>query len=156
LAVTIIISATERLADAIVTHLVNKTVLVIKANILTELSITDLALWALSIGGACLRLLNTTNNWGGVGDEPRWTGALGSVVHNLALGVRSAGISSARIRAAIVDAGIGLGAVRICSTSHDTHLVETHMAQETVIVNSTCQHAKPLKTSFIDCTVFIR
>ena len=141
MAVTIIISATERLADTIVTHLVNKTVLVIKANILTELSITDLALGALSIGRACLRLLDAADNRGGVGDESRWTGALGFVVHNLALGVRSTGVSSARICATVVDAGIGLGAVRICSTSHDTHLVETHMAQETVIVNPTC-HCK--------------
>jgi len=80
---------------------------------------------------------------------------LGPVVHHLALGIRSTGIASARISAAIVDTSIGLGAVRVCSASHNTHLVETHMAQEAVIVNPTCQHAKPLKTSLIDCTVFI-
>ena len=49
LAVTVIITATQGLTDAIVTDLINKTGLVIKANILAELSIADLSLWALSI-----------------------------------------------------------------------------------------------------------
>jgi len=115
-----------------------------------------LALWALGVGRTCLGLLHTADHRGGVGDEGEGAGALGPVVHHLALGVGATGIASAGVGAAVVDAGVGLGTVGVCPAPHDTHLVETYVTQETVIVNPTRQHAKPLKTPFIDCTVFIR
>ena len=48
---------------------------------------------------------------------------------------------SAGVGAAVVDAGVGLGTVGVCPAPDDTHLVETYMPQETVIVNST-RHCK--------------
>ena len=48
---------------------------------------------------------------------------------------------SAGVGAAVVDAGVGLGTVGVCPAPDDTHLVETYMPQETVIVNPT-RHCK--------------
>ena len=141
LAVAVVVTATQGLADTIVTHLVHQAGLVIETNIFAELSVAHLALGALGVGRTCLGLLHTADHRGGVGDEGEGAGALGAVVHHLALGVGATGIASAGVGAAVVDAGVGLGTVGVCPAPHDTHLVETYVTQETVIVNPTC-HCK--------------
>lgn len=70
------------------------------------------------------------------------------MVDNLALGVGTTG-RGAGVRASVVDTRVRLGTVRVLPAAHDTHLVETHVPQETVIVHATGQHAKSLETSFI-------
>ena len=91
---------------------------------------------ALGVAGADLGLLHTGHGSTGVGDVALGTGAGGPVVHHLTLGVGSTG-RTAGVGAPVVDAGVGLGAVRVLATSHNAHLVQTHVAQETVIVNTT-------------------
>ena len=58
------------------------------------------------------------------------------MVDNLALGVGTTG-RGAGVRASVVDTRVRLGTVRVLPAAHDTHLVETHVAQETVIVHAT-------------------
>ena len=58
------------------------------------------------------------------------------MVDHLALSVGSTG-GGAGVSAPVVDAGVGLGAVGVLSTSHNTHLVQTHVAEEAVIVHTT-------------------
>ena len=58
------------------------------------------------------------------------------MVDHLALGIGSTG-SGAGVSTPVVDAGAGLGAVRVLATSHNTHLVQTHVAEEAVIVHTT-------------------
>ena len=136
MAVTIIVHSTHCLAQSVVAHLVLAAVLVVEADILTELAIADLSVRTLGIAGADLRLLDAGHHGGGVGDVALGAGALGPVVHHLTLGIGSTG-RGAGVGAPVVDAGVGLGAVRVLATSHNTHLVETHVAEETVIVDTT-------------------
>ena len=81
---------------------------------------------------------DTTNIGRWVGDEAGRTGALGPVVDNMALGVGSTGGGTVAtgVHASVVDAGIGLGAVSVGPAANYAHLVETHMPEETVIVNA--------------------
>ena len=136
LAVAVIVHSTHRLAQTIVANLVLATVLVIEADIFAELAIADLSVRTLGIAGANLRLLHTGHHRGGVGDVALGAGALGPVVHHLTLGIGSTG-AGAGVGAPVVDAGVGLRTVRVLPTSHNTHFVETHVAEETVIVNTT-------------------
>lgn len=130
LTVAVIIPPAEWLADPVVTDLIDQTGLVVEADVLAELSITDLSFRALSVGGTSLGLLDTPDHRSGVRDEADWTGALGSVVDHLAVGTRSAGVSLAGVRATIVDAGVRLRAVRVGPAAHDAHLVETGMERK--------------------------
>ena len=135
LAVTVLVHPTHGLAQTIVTHLVVATGLVIEADIFTELAIAHLSVWTLRIAGADLRLLDTCHHWSGVGQETRGTGALGTVVDHLALGIGTTG-SGAGVSTSVVDAGIGFWTVRILATSNNTHLVEANMTKETIIVHT--------------------
>ena len=56
----------------------------------------------------------------------------------MALGVGSTGggTITTGVDAAVVDAGVGLGAVRVLPAAHNAHLVQAHVAQETVVVNT--------------------
>jgi len=49
LAVTVLISSAQRLTDSVVTNLVDQTCFVIEADVLAELSVTDLSIWALCV-----------------------------------------------------------------------------------------------------------
>ena len=95
-----------------------------------------MSLRALGVAGADLGLLHTGHGSAGVGDVAQGTGAGGPVVHHLALGIGSTG-RAAGVGAPVVDAGVGLRTVRVLPTSHNTHFVEAHVAEETVIVNTT-------------------
>ena len=97
-----------------------------------------MSLWTLGVGGAGLGLLDTADHWCRVGDEARGTGALGPMVHHLAVGIWSAGVSKARVRATVVDASVRFWTVTVGPTAHNTHLVETNMAKEAVVVHTTC------------------
>ena len=136
MAVAIIVHSTHRLAQSVVAHLVLAAVLVVEADIFAELAVADLAVRTLGVAGADLGLLDAGHHGGGVGDVALGAGALGAVVHHLTLGVGATG-GGAGVGASVVDAGVGLGAVRVLATSHNAHLVQTHVAQETVIVNTT-------------------
>jgi hypothetical protein len=85
------------LTDAVVAHLINLTGLVVEADILAELAVTDLPLRALCVAGTGGRLADTAHHGGGVGDEGGRTGALGPVIHYLAPRVRAARLAGARI-----------------------------------------------------------
>ena len=136
MAVTIIVHSTHCLAQSVVAHLVLAAILVVEADILTELAIADLSVRTLGVAGADLGLLDAGHHGGRVGDVALGAGALGPVVHHLTLGVGSTG-RGAGVSAPVVDAGVGLGAVRVLPTSHNTHLVKTDMTQEAVIVHTT-------------------
>ena len=138
MAVTILVSSTQGLADSVVAHLVDETSLVVEADVLTELPITHLSVWTLCVCRARLGLFHTTNNWGRVGNEACRTRALRPMVDHLALGVWSARVSNARICATVVDACVRFRTIRVCSTADDTHLVQTDVAKEAVVVNATC------------------
>ena len=138
MAVAVLVSSTQRLADSVVAHLVDETSLVVEADILTELPITHLSVWTLCVCRARLGLFYTSNNWGWVGNEACRTRALRPMVDHLALGVWPARVSNARICAAVVDARVRFRTIRVCSTADDTHLVQTDVAKEAVIVNATC------------------
>ena len=56
---------------------------------------------------------------------------------DLAVGVWPTRVPAAGVRAAVVDAGVGLRAVAVGAAAHDAHLVETDVAEETVIVDPT-------------------
>jgi len=49
LAVTVLISSAQWLADSVVTNLVDQTCFVIEADVLTEFSVADLSFWALCV-----------------------------------------------------------------------------------------------------------
>ena len=136
LTVTIVIHTTHGLTQAIVTHLVLATGLVIETDIFAEASITDLSVGTLSIAGAYLRLFDTRHHRAGVGDVSQRTGALGPMVDHLALGVGATGRGT-WVRALVVDTRVGLGTVGVLPTAHQTHLVEAHVTKETVIVHTT-------------------
>ena len=138
MAVTILVSSTQRLADSVVAHLVDETSLVVEADVLTELPITHLSIWTLCVCRARLGLFHTTNNRGRVGNEACRTRALRPMVDHLALGVWTARVSNARIRAAVVDARVRFRTIRVCATADDAHLVQTDVAKEAVVVNATC------------------
>ena len=134
LAVTVSVHPAHGFTKAVVADLVVAAGLVVEADIFTELAVTDLSLRTLGVTGADLGLLDTGHGSAGVGDVAGGTGAGGSVVHNLALGVGSTG-RAAGVRAPVVDAGVGLGAVLVLPAAHQAHLVETDVAQETVVVH---------------------
>ena len=136
LAVAVIVHTTHRFAQPVVAHLVLATVVVVEADVLAELAgVADLSVRTLGVAGADLRLLDAGHGGGGVGDVALGAAALGAVVHHLALGVGATG-RGAGVRAAVVDAGVGLGAVRVLPAAHNAHLVQAHVAQETVVVNT--------------------
>ena len=134
LAVTVSVHPAHRFTKAVVAHLVVAAGFVVEADIFTELAVTDLSLRALGVTGADLGLLHTGHGRTGVGDEAGWTGAGGAVVHHLALSVGTAG-RAAGVRAPVVDAGVGLGAVLVLPAANQAHLVEADVAQETVVVH---------------------
>ena len=68
MAVTIIIHSTHRLAQSVVAHLVLAAVLVIEADIFTELAVADLSVRTLGVAGADLGLLDAGHHGGGVGE----------------------------------------------------------------------------------------
>ena len=49
LAVTVLISSTQRLTDSVVTNLVDQTCFIVEAHILAELPVADLSFWALCV-----------------------------------------------------------------------------------------------------------
>lgn len=156
LRVTVVVQSAKSLTNIIITNFIHRACLVIKADILTELSITHLLVRAFSIAGTGHRLADTAHHGCRVGYEAGGTGTLGPMVDHLAVGLRAAGINGAWINTSVVHTRVRLGAVRISSATHDTHLVQTNMTKETIIVNLTRQHAKALQTSLIERTVFIR
>jgi len=93
------VSPAELLAHAVVAHLVDLAVLVVEADVLAELPVADLALGTLGVAGAGGGLAHATHHGGGVGDEGGRAGALRTVVHNLARGIRSACVPDAWIHA---------------------------------------------------------
>ena len=111
LAVAVLIPPTERLTDAIITDFVDVAGLVVETDVLAELAVTDLSLWALGVGRARLGLSDTTNHRSWVGDEGGRAGALGTVVDHLTGGAGATGVTTAGVRAPVVDAGVGLWAV---------------------------------------------
>ena len=136
MAVTVFIPPTERLTDAIVTDFIDVAGLVVETDVLAELAVTDLSLWTLGVGRTRLWLSDTTNHRSRVGDEGGRAGTLGSVVDHLTGGAGAAGVTTAGVRAPVVDAGVGLGAVRVGPTSDNAHFVEADMAQEAVIIHT--------------------
>ena len=94
-----IISPAKLLADTVVAHLVDLAGLVVEADVLAELPVADLALGALGVAGAGGGLAHTAHHGRGVGDEGRRAGALRTVVHNLARGIRPARFYRARVHA---------------------------------------------------------
>ena len=71
--------------------------LVVEADILTELAVAHPAVGALAVGGAADGLPDAAHHGGGVGDVGGGAGALGPVVHHLAVGVRATGVQSAGV-----------------------------------------------------------
>ena len=57
------------------------------------------------------------------------------MVDNLTLGVGTTG-SGAGVGTPVVDAGVGLGTVLVLPAADQTHLVETDVAQEAVVVHT--------------------
>lgn len=155
MAVTVFIPPAERLTDAIVADFIDVAGLVVETDVLAELAVANLSLWTLGVGRTRLGLSDTTNHRSRVGDEGGRTGTLGSVVNHLTGGAGAAGVTTARVRAPVVDAGVGLGAVRVCSTSDDAHFVEADMAQEAVIIHTASQHAQSLEAALVDGTVLV-
>jgi len=68
--------------------------------------VTPVQIFWLGVGRAGLGLLDTANHGSGVGDVADRAGALGAVVHNLAVGVGSAGVGAAWVGAVVVDASV--------------------------------------------------
>ena len=134
LAVTVSVHSAHRFTKSIVADLVVPAGFVVEANIFTELAVTDLSLRALGVTGADLGLLDAGHGSAGVGDEAGRAGAGGAVVDDLALGVGPTG-RAAGDRAPVVDAGVRLGAVLVLPAANQAHLVETDVAQETVVVH---------------------
>ena len=58
------------------------------------------------------------------------------MIDHLTLGIWAARVSNTRICAAVVDARVRFWTIRVCSTADDTHLVQTDVAKEAVIVNA--------------------
>ena len=135
LAVTVSVHSTHCLAQSVVAHLVVTAGLVVETDVLAEFPIADLSVWTLSVAGADLWLLDTGHGGAGVGDVSLGTGAGGSVVDNLTLGVGTAG-SGAGVGTPVVDAGVGLRTVLVLPAADQTHLVETDVAQEAVVVHT--------------------
>ena len=134
LAVAVSVHSAHRFTKTVVAHLVVPAGFVVEANIFTELAVTDLSLRALGVAGADLGLLDTGHGSTGVGDVAQGTGAGGPVVNHLALGIGSTG-RAAGVSTPVVDAGVGLGAVLVLPAANQAHLVETDVAQETVVVH---------------------
>ncbi len=91
------VSPAELLAHTVVAHLVDLAVLVVEADVLAELPVADLSLGALGVAGAGGGLAHATHHGGGVGDEGGRAGALRTMVHNLARGIRPACVPDAWI-----------------------------------------------------------
>ena len=60
------------------------------------------------------------------------------MIDHLTLGIWATRVPNARICAAVVDARVRFRTIRVCSTADDTHLVQTDVAKEAVVVNATC------------------
>ena len=94
------------------------------------------------------------------------------MVHHLTLGIRTTGCT-AGVCTSVVDTSVGLRTVLVLPAANEAHLVETDVAQETVIVHPAghwrevrldqysddikriLTHAESLQTSFVESTVLV-
>lgn len=76
-----------------------------------------------------------------VSQESSWTGTLSSLIDNITQRIRSAnGVGAAGIFTAAVNASFIGSAIGVLATTNGAHVVETNVAEETIVVHSAGQH----------------
>lgn len=107
------------------------------ANGLAEAVVTlEVVLWTLLVGLALDRLARASNGRRRVWEESLLADAVGLAVDPLAVGIRTAAGNAARVDAAVGDARLGRGAVGLLAAAYQTHLVETDMSEEAVVIHT--------------------
>jgi hypothetical protein len=158
------------------TNLVSSAIRICSADLLTDVLDAQLVGEAVGVGAAdgfaelCVALMTSRTLL--VGDTSDWFSdasndgrriwhesvearTLSSLIHNLALGIRSTGSFSARILTPVRDAGKRRRTISVDFTSDEAHVVEAHVTEEAVIVEPAGEHTHPVLASFVVGTTFI-
>jgi len=90
-----------------------------------------------------------------VGHQPCAAGTGCTVVGTGAHCVRSTGVVCARVGTPVVPTSLTGRAVLVRVTAEDTHVVQTNVAEETVVIHPACQYAASFEAFFIKRTIVI-
>ena len=127
---------TNLLAERSNAKLVDGTIRIGTAHGFTERVVTEEVVGTLLVIHARDWLFAAANHGIGIGTERGFAGAKRSLLNDLAFRIGSTCGSVARIAALVGDTGQRRGTIALLTTTNQTHLVQTDVTQETIVIDT--------------------